>query len=291
MSTAEACDTRPLSGLFASAYRDIMTSKKRLPSMPDVAIRLRAAMQDENHSVRTVARVVQADASTAAYLIHVANSPIYRGVSHVEDVEMGISRLGLRTTRNLVTAHAMRSMFQTKSKALAKIMHHTWKQSARTAAFGAILARRDRLFEPDRAMLAGLLQDIGILPLLGALEGNQRALRDLNRIVPTMNEFSPKVGVALLKHWGFDGELIEVARSRLDYSRDPQPAPQLADLILVARVLANIVQSKSDEMPNVEKVPAFAKLKLGQEEFEELRVVLSSGDEEVREMLQLLGVG
>lgn len=257
--------------------------------MPNVAMRVRKAMNDENHSVRTVARVIQADASTTAYLIHVANSPIYRGASPVESVETGISRLGLATTRNLVTSHAMRSMFQTRSKLLSNIMVHVWKQSARTAAYAAILSRKFRLYDPDRAMLAGLLQDIGILPLLSALEGQTDGFADKRVIMRALRKYSSSVGVAVLKNWDFDGELIEVVRSRHDYARDPQPMAQLADLVIVARVLANVAQSRKAELPDVENVPAFSKLNLGQIDAQELRLLLESGNDDVREVLQLLG--
>lgn len=289
MSTSAATASTSLGDLFASAYRDILANKARLPSLPNVAISLRKAMNDKNHNVRTVARVIQADASTTAYLIHVANSPIYRGVSPVENVETGISRLGLNTTRNLATSHAMRSMFRTRSPVLAKIMLHVWKQSARTAAYGAILSRQLRMFEPDRAMLAGLLQDIGILPLVGALEGHAQHMSDTSSIMPALQKYSSLVGVAVLKHWDFDGELIEVARSRHDYARDPQPMAQLADLILVARVLANVAQTRGEELPNVDDVPAFKKLNLDQIGAKELQSLLASGNEDVKEVLQLLG--
>ncbi len=257
--------------------------------MPNVALRVREAMNDENHDIRTIARVIQADASTAAYLIHVANSPIYRGVSPVESVEKGIGRLGLKTTRNMVTSHAMRSMFRTRSKLLSGIMMHVWKQSARTAAYAAILSRQFRMFDADRAMLAGLLQDIGILPLLSSLEGNIENVGDKRSIMKALHKYSSPVGVAVVKSWDFDGELVEVVRSRHDYARDPQPMAQLADLVLVARVLANVAESRKSELPNIDNVPAFGKLNLGQMDAQELRELLESGNDEVREVLLLLG--
>lgn len=290
MSALAAVQPKPISGLFSRAYRDIMTDRARLPSMPDVAIRLRAAMQRDDHSPAIVARVVQADASTSAYLIRVANSPVYRGVKTVDDVETGIKRLGMRTTRNLVTAHAMRAMFSTRSEGLGKLMHDTWRLSARTAAFASILSRRYKIFEPDRAMLAGLLQDIGVLPLLRALENEKRYLTDAARLQPSIDKFAPRVGVALLKHWGLGDDLQEVARSRLDFARDVAPEADLADLVMVARALASVGDESGQEMLALEEIPAFTKLPLGDLTMEDTLRLLLSGDADVREMMQLLGV-
>ncbi len=290
MSASVAVKPKPISGLFARAYRDIMTDRARLPSMPDVAIRLRAAMQRDDHSPATVARVVQADASTSAYLIRVANSPIYRGVKAVDDIETGIKRLGMRTTRNLVTAHSMRAMFSTRSAGLGQLMQNTWRQSARTAAFASILSRRYKIFEPDRAMLAGLLQDIGVLPLLRSLENEKRYLADAARLTPSINKFAPQVGAALLKHWGFDEALQEVARCRLNYARDTAPEPDLTDLITVARALASVGGTPDSEPIGLEEIPAFQKLPLGDLTVEDTLRLLLSGDADVREVMQLLGV-
>ncbi len=134
-SPAPETAARPITGLFAKSFRDISAGRVRLPSMPDVAIRLRAAMQEPDVSVADAALIVQADPSTAGYLIAVSNSPIYRGMNPITSVEQGVTRLGLTTTRNLVTAHSMRAMFTTRSKSLAKALRDVWVRSARTAAF------------------------------------------------------------------------------------------------------------------------------------------------------------
>jgi len=166
----------PVSGLLAGIYREIMTDRAHLPSMPDVAIRIRASMQKPNYTAATVARVVKADPGMSAYLLRAANSALYRGVVPIQNVENAVARLGMDATRNLVTAYAMRAMFKTRSRVLSRLMQDTWRQSARRAALASVIATRCPGFDPDRAMLGGLLQDIGVLPLLYALEGRKDLL-------------------------------------------------------------------------------------------------------------------
>lgn len=127
MIDTEPVAERPISGLFAQIYREILADRACLPSMPDVALRIRAAMQRSNYSAATVARVVKADPSTSAYLIRVANSALYGGVVSIQNVENAVARLGMDTTRNLVTAHALRAMFQTRSRVLGRLMQETWR--------------------------------------------------------------------------------------------------------------------------------------------------------------------
>ncbi|MFK7885292.1 MAG: HDOD domain-containing protein [Gammaproteobacteria bacterium] len=258
--------------------------------MPDVALRIRAAMQQENTTVADVARVIAADPSTAAYLVGVANSPIYRGVVPVTNVDKCVMRLGLETTRNLVTAYALRAMFSTRSGALARMMSDIWRQSARTAAFAAILAKRDGRFSPDQAMLGGLLQDIGMLPLIKIMSMQERAMRATERMGPSLREFGPRVGVVLLERWNFDPAMVDVVRERQRFERDTGGPVDLADLVIVARRLAAVGTPEDAQLPSFDSMAAFSKLALGKISIDETLEMLLSADEEVREIMQLLGV-
>jgi hypothetical protein len=58
--------------------------------------------------------------------------------------------------------------------------------------------------------------------------------------------------------------MVEVARSRGNWLRNPQPSADLADLVLVARLHANITSGNpAPHSPRIDAVPAFAKLPLG----------------------------
>ena len=290
MAEAPSVESAPISGLFARIYRDILNNRSRLPSMPDVAVRLRAAMQQENYSAATVARVIQADPGTAAYLVRVANSPVYRGVSTVRDLDQAVSRLGLKTTRNLVTAYALRAMFRTRSAVLGAVMRETWQRSAKLAALSSIIAQRCPGFEADRALLAGLLQDIGMLPLIDALEASGDKVESPERIAASLESFCSRVGVVLLRQWEFDAEMVEVARSRKDWKRDTQPDADLADLVLIARLHATVGTPEADRTPAIDAVPAFSKLPLGDVTIDARLALLLEADADVKELMNMLGV-
>lgn len=283
-----AAPARPVSGLFARVYSDIRADRAQLPSMPDLALRLRAAMAEPNCSAASIARVVKLDQGVAAFLLRISNSPLYGGVSRIQTIEKAISRLGMVATRQLVMAHALRAMFTTRSPALESIMRDTWRRSAHIAAVAAVLAPRCG-FAAERALLAGLMQDIGTLPLLHALEHSASGLPDADRIAATIDEFSPKVGVVLLEYWEFDAEMIEVARSRADWWRNPRHRADLADLILIARLHTLIGTPSQQTLPLINEVPAFFRLPLGKLGPDESLALLREARGEVAEVLALLG--
>lgn len=280
----------PISGFFARAYREILADRAPLPSMPDVALRIRAAMQQPNYSAKTIARLINADPGTCAYLMRIANSALYGGAVPIQDLENAIARLGIVSTRNLVTAYALRAMFRTRSPVLSRLMQQTWAKSARIAAVAAVIASRCAGFDPDRAMLAGLLQDIGILPLLLSLEGHPRPLPDAAQLDSSFDAVADKVGVVLLQKWNFDDETVEVARSRKDWRRDPQPKPDLADLVLVARLHACIGDFEMQSLPRINELPAFQKLPLSRKGPDASLDFLRQAESDVQKVMRLLGV-
>ncbi len=231
--------------------------------MPDVAARIHGAMASPNWSINTIATIIKGDPGTTTYLLQMANSAMYAGVTPVREVERAISRIGMDSTRNLIMAHALRSMFRTRSKILATLMQRTWKTSARLAALSAVLARQCPRMSPERALLAGLLQDIGVLPILNVLNRYQDQLTDEAQVLGAVDRYAPQVGQVLLKQWDFESDMVEVPRSRGDWLRDPRPDPDLADLVLLARLHDNIVEGKAHGLPRIDEVPAFAKFPLG----------------------------
>lgn len=231
--------------------------------MPDVAARIHGAMASPNWSINTIATIIKGDPGTTTYLLQMANSAMYAGVTPIREVERAITRIGMDNTRSLIMAHALRSMFRTRSRMLAALMRQTWKTSARLAALSAVLARQCPHMSPERALLAGLLQDIGVLPILNVLNRYQDQLTDEAQVLGAVDRYASQVGQVLLTHWDFESDMVEVARSRGDWLRDPRPTPDLADLVLLARLHDNIVEGNAHSLPRIDEVPAFAKFPLG----------------------------
>jgi len=231
--------------------------------MPDVAARIHGAMASPNWSISTIAAIIKGDPGTTTYLLQMANSAMYAGVEPIREVDQAISRIGLDRTRALVMAHAVRSMFETRSRILGALMRRTWKSSARLAATCAVLARSYTSLSPERALLAGLLQDIGVLPILSVLNNYEDQLSSEAQVQGVIDRYAGQVGVVLLTHWDFEPDMVDVARSRGDWHRDSGPRPELADLVLVASLHDRIAAGQADGLPRLDQLPAFGKFPLG----------------------------
>jgi len=246
--------------IFLDIFKKILAGTVDLPSLPDAALKIRAAIQNPNNNIATIAKIVQMDPPLTAHLIQVANSPLYRTANKATDVSMAISRFGLEATRNIAVSFSLKSLFKSKSKILQKMLKRLWTESTQTAAISSVLATKSKKFDPDRAMLAGLLQDIGTLPVLAELSEHPELLVDSNQTEVLLLEYSPKVGAMLLKHWNFEEDIIEVAASKNQWQRKPNKEADLSDLVLIARYHTYIGKPFFKNCPKVSEIPAFEKL-------------------------------
>ncbi len=143
-------------------------------------------------------------------------------------------------------------------------MQRTWRSSTRLAALCGVLAKHCSSFRPESATLAGLLQDIGVLPILHVLNPYHEQLSNEAQVSSAIDKFAPPVGTILLTRWGFERRDGRSCAQPGELAPDPQPAADLADVVLVARLHADITSgNQAEHSPRIDAVPAFAKLPLG----------------------------
>ncbi len=235
-----------------------------LPTLPEVALKVRDALENDDVNVGQIALVVALDAALSARLIQVVNSPLLRASKHIDSLEAAITRMGLNMTRNMVTSMVMEQMFQATSDVTDQRLRTVWAHSTQVAAISYALAGQFTRLQPDQALLAGLVHDIGTLPILSRAEEYPELLADetmLDRIVARMHGH---IGEAILKHWGFSEELVMVAAQHENLQRDSQSVDYV-DVITVANLQSHLGTDHPLTDVDWNTVPAFSKLGLGAE--------------------------
>ena len=215
---------------------DLESGHLQLPTLPEVALRVRDAVEDPMATSEKIAVVIATDAALSARLIQVANSPLYRGASPVDQLSTVVNRLGSKLVRNLVTSQVMKQMFQATTDYVDQRLRGVWEHSVEVAAISRVLAGQFTDIQPDQAMLAGLLHDIGTLPLLYRAEERPELLDNsetLDYLIVTLHQ---RVGAAILKHWKFPEALVSVALEHENYNRDHDGPADLVDVIQIANL-------------------------------------------------------
>ena len=186
---------------FANRLRqDIVTNRIRLPSLPEVALRVRKAIDCEC-AAQEIADLVAQDIALSGRLVQIANSPLYRGAAKVDSIMVAVTRLGTRMVKNLVLGLAMRQMFRSSSKVLSKFFRETCDDGIQVAGFCRALADELPEIDPDEAMLAGLLHNIGALPILARLDEAAPENIRAGLMPALLDELAPTLGTQILQSW------------------------------------------------------------------------------------------
>lgn len=245
----------------ASFLADLETNNIELPSFPDVAIRIRHLLDDPNVTAKDIADALASDPAITVKLLKTCNSALYRTASEITSCQDAVVRLGFETTRRLVNIFAMKELFSSKNQALQEKMSALWSDSREVATIAYVLADITPRMNPELAMLAGLIQNIGTVPILEYLERYPHFMKIEYKVDEIVNSLKARIGHSLLAKWGFQEELINVASNTENWTyQSVGDGADYVDVVVVAQVHALIGKRAHKDLPDFDEIPAFKKL-------------------------------
>ncbi len=275
--------------LYKRLTKDLSNNRLELPSVPDVALKIRQALHDENSNFRQIANIIASDPAITTKIIKTANSALYRSIHKIDDCQMAVTRLGTKVTSQLVTSFSMKELFKTRNRALKKKMQAVWNHSREVAALSFVLAKITPGFNPEHALLAGLLHDVGAIPIITFADKHPEVITDEQQFDLLIDTLKGELGAAILSKWQFTEDLITTAREAQNWMRQPGEKPDYCDIIIVAQLHALSGKSgTTGDLPRLNEVPAFTKLALGQLTPELSVKVLEQAKEQIEETMNLL---
>lgn len=212
----------------------IENDKLVLPTLPEVALKVREIAEAEDSAIIDLVKVISNDTALSARIIRVCNSPLFRGTRSIENLNMAVSRLGMAYTSNLAMGLAMEQMFQATSDMIDKRLRHTWQTSTEVAGICHVLAQHYTGLKADQATLAGLVHLIGVLPILRYVEDQDIQISSI-MLDNVIDELHPRIGTLILQKWDFPRELQNVPAEYANFARQV-PKADYADLVMVANL-------------------------------------------------------
>lgn len=235
-----------------------------LPSFPDVAIRVRMVLADENSTVDRIVRVISAEPILATRLLRMANSVALNPGGHeVSDLRTAINRVGHNIVRSTAIAFAMEQV--RRSESLTRIrpkLEELWEESTHVAAIAYLLAKRFTPRNPDQALLTGMLHNVGKLYIQTRLVGHPQLFRDQESQQAIARDWHASIGTAILENWGLPEEIWEAVRDHEDIMRTHRGAADLTDITTAAVILSQVAARADGLQPNLQELKAFRVLGL-----------------------------
>jgi len=210
------------------------------PTHFDVMMRLRKALQDDQCGAEQIVAIIGLDPMVSTKLLRLANSAMCNPQGEViRDLKNAVTRLGLNVVRNTAMSVAMNQLL--RSKNMGGFEHLTrplWEHTMYAASAASVVARRLTRINPDMAMFAGLVHDLGAFYLVyRAAEYEELRIRP-ETVKYLVFEWHDSIGHSLLGALGVPEEIADAVNDH-DFVRGLPDLPRnLSDVVYVANVLA-----------------------------------------------------
>lgn len=241
------------SRLLAELYELIGTKRLKLPVRPEVALQVQQLAHDQDVTIDVLTEIIQRDGVVAGGLLHATNSPLFRGANPIHSIRDAVVRLGFRNTSILATNLALRQTFKARYTVTRETMKEVWAEGVLCSALAYLLADTLGILNRERALLAGLVADIGAVPIIQFIEQHnpepQRATVDT-----LIEKLSPIIGILVVNYWELGEDLIAVAEHFRNWDYQAKQ-PDYASLTLLARWA--MLQRQGQPHPPADSVPAF----------------------------------
>ena len=203
-----------------------------LPSLPDIALFINASLEKEDVSMKKLSKIIQMDPVIAARVVQVANSALY-GNSQSDSIQDALTRIGVDGVRTIVIGVVLRDLFMPKSQLVIDAMTKFYEHSIRTGVICYALAKKLPGFNRDQAFMAGILHDIGIVPILVIADRHAQIATKENNLAAVLKHLKSYIGGMVLQQWNFADKFTKVAKHVYDWNRKVDKA-DYCDLVQVA---------------------------------------------------------
>lgn len=254
--------------MVSTLLADLEANRLALPTLPEFAMRVRKLAAHPDCSASQIVKVINTDPAMATRVLKMVNCPLYRGNAPITNLKTAVARLGSERLLYVVNVLALQQLYSggDMSPRIKRQLQALWAHSANVAAYSIVLAERYTLLDKEQALLAGLVHDIGKLPVLFRLDALENAPQDEAQLSALLERLRPLLGPGILDAWGFAPDLIEVARIAEDAWGDDHDQASYADVVIVAHYHSLLGTPACLGRPSWENLPAFRKLGLTPED-------------------------
>jgi HD-like signal output (HDOD) protein len=214
-------------------------------TVSDVLAQVITECDNADASVSSLARIMAGDQALAAMVLKLANSAYFGYARRIESLPDAVVLLGFASVKNLAITASITRLLATDQDDLTEIRTGIFEHSLATAVSARILGRTRRVMG-EKAFVAGLLHDLGLIVLVCYAKDRFRTLMATaeERNVPlvaveeeVLGFTSAALGSAVAAEWQFPPGLCDA----LAHQHDPanaQADPLLARTVHLADWLA-----------------------------------------------------
>lgn len=245
---------------------DIKLEDLVLPSPPKILQAICELQNNPHQNVDNVVVLLSESQVIQERLIQLANCVMYRGMLEIKSVKPAILRLGISRVLSLISGMSISQYISiTRSPSLEKHFTKMWLQCLDVASIAYVIAQLKTQIDSEKALLAGMVHNIGVLPLLLSLDNtpvfkqNPTIMRDMvDAIIP---KYYPYAGRILMQSWNLPEDIISIATNHRNLHPPTHKEIELCDVIQLAFALSKTADYTNPDYEPIEVItcPSFTK--------------------------------
>jgi len=227
---------------------NLLKKLERLDSMPTLPITLVPLLRYleqplDSLDMQQVVELIAQDKALSAQCLHLANSPLFGHWKEVDSIRAAVMTLGLQRMRDIAVSCSVLSLLPKGKTSVDPVVF--WEHSLGCALVSRQFALKIKFANPDKAYLAGLLHDIGIVAHIWICPKDFQTTMDLafSQHIPLHEAEQATLGLThcttgriVAERWHLPADLVTVAGGHHDVSanatdRDLVALVALSDLL------------------------------------------------------------
>jgi len=158
--------------IFQQIVNRVAEGELAFPTSVRLTMKLRDALSRPDCSSETVVTLLQAEPLLSTRVVAMSNSIAFnRSGRNTTDVRTAVQRIGFRAVRALVMAQVMHQLAGDAGSPRRKALTlQLWEHCAHVASLAHLIARRVTGVDPEAAMFAAIVHDIGGFYVLSTID-------------------------------------------------------------------------------------------------------------------------
>jgi putative nucleotidyltransferase with HDIG domain len=151
---------------MSELLRKIFLEEIEIPGMPNVAVRVIAALEDEYCSIEKLEEIILDDVSLSSTILRIANSPLYSSGKPIARVAEAMVMIGLQNIMPFICIAVIANQYSGSAKDHSLVRHLLLVSQAASSLAGHV---KTVPIQPEVAAVAGLFHDVGKIILYASI--------------------------------------------------------------------------------------------------------------------------
>ena len=244
-------------------YRRKIFAIRDLPTLPTIAQKILAIVDQDNTAAETMAKIIESDQALTVRILSLANSAYYGRRAQIATVKQAVVVIGWVMLKQVSLGVLMH-----RALGAGRTRLNFWRHSLLTAHAASITMEKSQGRNFDVAFIGGLLHDVGKLVLDSTLPAEYQKARSLveetncTLVEAERSIFETdhvEVGAWMAERWQFPPELVAAIGGHHITEPPTGPHAKLIAAVYVANVLASAceMKDKNPDNPVVVVIPEY----------------------------------